>query len=152
MSMWTNVYGAIKVYCTEPNFEELQIKTVIESLPEITGSEENAEIKYIRLDQIGGSYYIDGNRINEYPYYMVVISGALRDKYAEETITEVKDFLTLLGQRISIIGGVVKISDYSEKVILDAEDFSAENGENTENFWCGSWFREKLKSLDTKIN
>lgn len=146
MSMWTNVYGAIKVYCTEPNFEELQIKTVIESLPEITGSEENAEIKYIRLDQIADSYYIDGNRIKEYPYYMVVISGALRDKYAEETITEVKDFLTILGQRISIIGGFVKISDYSEKVILDAEDFSAKN------FWCGSWFREKLKSLGTKIN
>lgn len=118
----------------------LKIKTVIESLPEITGSEENAEIKYIRLDQIGGSYYVDGNRIKEYPYYMVVISGALRDKYAEETITEVKDFLTLLGQRISIIGGTVKISDYSEKVILDAEDFSAEN------FWCGSWFRDKLST------
>jgi len=75
---------------------------------------------------------------------MVVISGALRDKYAKETITEVKDFLTLLGQRISIIGGTVKISDYSENVILDAEDFSAKN------FWCGSWFREKLKSLGTK--
>lgn len=139
MSYWTYIMGTIKVSPLGRTQAEKEyiLKTVLDHLPFVTGSEEDM---YIHVNQCGGfdSHSSDNEFGDECRYqkrrysnnhawgmagwmetqsdYMITIEGHFRDRFLSETIKEFNKWLCRLAKRIMVIEMLVKIT--GEKSVL----------------------------------
>lgn len=99
MSCWTYIYGFMNVGFFSSGTQEersKKFKEILESLPKVTGSEDNMFVMYCvnKSKSYSVRYDENGNRIKTYDYYLVAFSGSLRDREEEETIKEFENFVT----------------------------------------------------------
>lgn len=144
MSMWTYIYGTITVRPLGRTQEEKEyiLKTVLNHLPVVTGSESDMEV-IVNLnvehdsssshdefcmrtnnlrDRYGNRSYEDGwLRCTE--SYLLTISSSLRDRYFKETVKEFENWLDRLAKRVWVEDILVKIKGYGDEVrIIDNAD------------------------------
>jgi len=156
MSMWTYITGCIRVYCGAKTDEESEyiLKTVLNHLPKITGSNGNANIQVVNTGTVTGvvncdeffvpKIYVKKGYGEHYCYdehmeYNIVISGNLRDRVQKETVKETYKFITRLSKRVSVCDGCVMIrescyKDEDNPTIIDCKRF--ENMYEYEDNWC----------------
>lgn len=124
MSCWTYVKGVIEVDGmgrTQPEVEYI-LKTVLDHLPKVTGSERNMDI-YLN-QEASHNQSCSHNEFGEWgrnrlyelqTCYLITVDGSLRDRLFEQTFREFMHWLTVLAKRASIDNCVVSISGYSEE-------------------------------------
>ena len=131
MSYWTYVNGVITV---EPlgrtQLEKRYIlDTVLNHLPKVTGSEQGMHIHVVQKSGYNYSsscnefgVYIPGEKYREQTEYMIVIEGKLRDRWFEETLKELNNWLNRLAKRVGVCDILVSLRgfDYvkSKKIII----------------------------------
>ena len=132
MSMWTYVSGTIQVHVegrTQPEIEYV-LKTVLEHLPKVTGSEEDMKVYINRRDGYSMSSHWDefGHRSNLgtgyygsfeiQNIYFLTVDGTLRDRTFEETLKEFSKWLTRLSRRIWVRDVLVEVSGDSQTYLF----------------------------------
>jgi hypothetical protein len=134
MSYWTYINGNIKVDVpgrTQPEIEYI-LKSIIDHLPIVTGSEHDMDIYLNKVNGINCSSSHDeyemrtnnltdiyGNRnrngsLNTQSEYLITVDASLRDRMFEETFKEFMKWLCRLSKRISVDSILVKIEGYDE--------------------------------------
>lgn len=103
MSCWTYINGFMNVgYFRSGTQEERnkKFKELLESLPKVTGSEDDMYVMYSVNKSKSYSVHYDehGNRKITYDYYLVAFSGSLRDREEEETINEFQNFVASISR------------------------------------------------------
>lgn len=135
MSFWTYVRGQIVVspMGRTQHEKEYILKTVLDHLPLVTGSEDDMRIYTTQIDKCDVSsthdefgmmtdkaigYYGCRNRHGMFrrsSKYIVNIYGSLRDRYFEDTQKEVVKWLCRLSKRCTVDDIIVKVSGYSNR-------------------------------------
>ena len=128
MSMWTYVSGTIQVHVegrTQPEIEYV-LKTVLEHLPKVTGSEEDMRVYINRRDgyNMSSSHDEFGQQSNlengfrggfeTQSIYFLTVDGTLRDRTFEETLKEFSKWLTRLSRRIWVCDVLAEVSGDSQ--------------------------------------
>lgn len=142
MSWWTYVHGTIVVSPTGRTQAEKRyvLDTVLDHLPQVTGSEEDMNVYVIQKRGYNSSCSHDefgqrtNNLIGRYGYkdrrhgwlqmqdeYILVVDGALRDREFEETFREFQKWLIRLAKRVSVESVLVKINDYEKSKLIQNE-------------------------------
>ena len=156
MSSWTYVEGMIKVHIpgrTQPEIEFV-LKSVLEHLPKVSGSEGGMEIYINKIDGWNESsshdeFWKPSNLgTDEYGYfniqteYLITVNGSLRDTEYKEIIRTFVQWLTRLAKRIMVENVLVEIYDTFDEnryVIHDHDKFEQmyedENNWNEYLFW-----------------
>lgn len=121
MSYWTYIRGVIDVEPmgrTQPEKRYI-LDTILEHLPEVTGSEENMHIDVIRKHGHNTSCscneFGEWRRLKRVEYqsiYRVIIDGDLRDRTFEETLRELSKWLNRLAKRAGISDICIKLTGY----------------------------------------
>ena len=143
MSNWTYVFGTIKVapFGRTQAEKTYILQTVLEHLPVVSGSEGDMEVHINQeyghncssdVDEFG---YRTNNLRNRFgrrdcedgflytqDYYMLVVSGNLRDREFDRTYREFINWLCRLSKRISVEKILVEISEGLGKKTLINED------------------------------
>ena len=136
MSNWTYVMGQIIVapMGRTQNEKEYILKTVLDHLPLVTGSEEDMQV-YIYQDRLydtasshdefgmmtDKAIHYNGYRSRKMgmyrssSYYILSIKGELRDRTYEETVKEFIRWLSRLSKRCMVDDILVKVCGYSYK-------------------------------------
>lgn len=145
MSYWTHIRGSIEVDVngrTQPEIEYI-LKTVLEHLPRVQGSEGDMEVHIVRHDGHNSSLSCDeyGQHTNNltdlfYGYktnkngwlqtqsnYTLAIIGNLRDTHFKETYKDFMRWLMRLSKRVFIRDVLIRITDSLKSMIID-DDFS----------------------------
>ena len=145
MSWWTYVRGTIYVDVpgrTQPEIEYI-LKTVLDHLPVVTGSENDMEVHFVKrafyscsssCDEFGmrtnnlkddyGSHSRRHGMLDVQSQYILVLDGSLRDREFEETKREFIKWLCRLSKRLFIADIMVEISSYKKSwVIKDTRGF-----------------------------
>ena len=146
MSNWTYITGVINVSPMGRTQEEKEyvLKTVLNHLPVVVGSEQDMEVHVVKrfgynssssCDEYGlrtnnartdygarsrsnGMYYIQDN-------YYLIIDACLRDTYFKETFKSFQKWLCRLAKRVIVDDVFVKIDDTSRStsyIINDRHD------------------------------
>jgi hypothetical protein len=109
MSNWTYVRGLIELDVPGRTQAEMDyiLQTVIDHLPEVTGSEGTMDIHIVRAYGHNAWQNFDEfyNRVRDFKTqsrYFLVLDGSLRDRCYEETFKELNKFLNRLAKRICI--------------------------------------------------
>lgn len=144
MSSWTYVNGTINVTPMGRTQAEKRyiLDTVLNHLPQVTGSEGDMEIHIIQKsghnisssrDEYGDKTnnlidrYNNKNRkggwLNLQDEYILVVNGSLRDRELNDTVQEFNQFIWRLAKRIEVEDALVKICGYDkEKIITNKND------------------------------
>ena len=157
MSAWTYVMGAVRVGTPAHSTEQAEyiVKTVLNHLPEVTGSERNMRVIVVSSsnscitqdwDEFGhGTKAVkrDGFRITS--DYLLTVEGQLRDRNIEETYREIIRWLCRLAKRLSVEEICLKIKGNRTLLITDATPF--EKMYETESNWVEriagpKWWKE----------
>lgn len=132
MSMWTYVSGTIQVHVegrTQPEIEYV-LKTVLEHLPKVTGSEEDMRVYINRRDgyNMSSSHDEFGQQSNlengfrggfeTQSIYFLTVDGTLRDRTFEETLKEFSKWLTRLSRRIWVCDVLAEVSGDSQTYLF----------------------------------
>lgn len=140
MSYWTYVRGYIKVDCvgrTQPEIEYI-LKSILDHMPRITGSEGDVTIHIVKedgnssslscdeyfdctnnlVDLYGNKSYKDGWLETQSKFYLF-LEGSLRDRQFEQTYKETMKFLCRLAKRISVEDILIKVQGYEQSVTID---------------------------------
>ena len=155
MSFWTYVRGYIKVYCvgrTQPEIEYI-LKSVLDHMPRITGSEGDVVVHIVKEDGESSSssydeyYDCTNNLVNSYgdksykngwletqSNFYLFLEGSLRDRQFEQTYRETMKFLCRLAKRIDVRDILIKVQGYQQSVIIDDAKPFDEMYENPS--WC----------------
>lgn len=136
MSKWTYIRGTILVEPmgrTEPEREYI-LKTVLEHLPRVHGSEGNMQVL---ISQPGGhnfstshdefdifipTYYDE--REHQQTQYILTLYGNLRDTVFSETVRNLSKFLSRLSKRVPVDDILIRVDDggfwghYGNKLII----------------------------------
>lgn len=130
MSCWSYITGVIRVSTPARTTEQAEyiLKTVLNHLPQVTGSEKNMQIGISCSTSSSCSQDWDefGERTNKlvgesfeiYPSFLLTIEGNLRDREVSETHREFVRWLCRLAKRIGVDDICVKISDHIIKEII----------------------------------
>ena len=123
MSHWTYVQGMIIVDPmgrTEPEREYI-LKTVLEHLPRVHGSEGNMQIlisqpkghnlftSHDEFDILIPKYYDE--REHQQTQYILTLYGNLRDTVFSETVRSLSKFLTRLSKRVPVHDIFIRVND-----------------------------------------
>lgn len=122
MSYWTHINGAISVKPlgrTQPEKRYI-LETVLEHLPEVTGSEQNIHVDVLQKHGHSGSCNVNEfqewnpkkSRICTQDTYHIVIDGDLRDRMFEETLHELNKWLNRLAKRVGVVDICIKLTGY----------------------------------------
>ena len=133
MSCWTYITGTINVDVpgrTQPEIEYI-LKTIMDHLPVVTGSERDMEVYLNRVEGDNGSSshdeyemwtnnltdgYGDKNRkggwLRTQSQYLITVNASLRDRMFEQTFREFTRWLCRLSKRLRVESVVVKIKGY----------------------------------------
>ena len=148
MSRWTYVQGTIciNIYGDTSAENRYILETVINHLPPVKGSEYNMGVYIVPLKGYGlsevtddefGNYLYNMRKERNYEKrmllqhgFMVVLEGALRDTYFEETLKATTKFLCRLAKRVGVEDILVKVTDdlnksyifNNTKYFLDLQD------------------------------
>lgn len=139
MSNWVHINGAVSITCymgnTQPQIEYI-IKTVLDHLPNVYGSEGGMEVIPIKKEGYNRSSSVDefgmntNNLIDCYgsknncgwlrtqENYIIVVYGDLRDTYLERTYREFQNWLCRLSKRLKVNNVTVSIRDYDREEII----------------------------------
>lgn len=132
MSLWTYINGTVTVSPMGRTQEEKEyiLKTVLNHLPLVTGSEEDMHVDVL-LKKSGcrsscshdefqmmtnnlvdryGCKNRDKGWMNMYEDYIIVVHGSLRDRVFEETYKEFIKWLTRLSKRVDVRDVLVQIN------------------------------------------
>lgn len=145
MSYWTHIRGSIEVDVNGRTQAEIEyiLKTVLEHLPRVQGSEGDMEIHIVKHDGHNSSTSCDEygqhtNNLIDFRYgyktnkngwlqtqsnYTLTIIGDLRDKHFKETYKEFMRWLIRLSKRLFIQDVLIRITDSIKSTIID-DDFS----------------------------
>ncbi len=155
MSMWTYINGTITVNAIGRTQAEKEyiLRTVLDHLPLVTGSERDMETYLIQTKGYNSSSSVDefenhsNQLINSYgthdqkygwlktqSKYIIVVDGALRDRMFDTTFAEFNKWLCRLAKRVKINDVLVKLSNYEKTYI-----FSNKDGIYTKMFERPSW-------------
>lgn len=123
MSFWTHAFGTIKV---EPlgyseHAREFVLKTVLDHLPPVTGSEgdmrvdivpDNQKMFWSSSDEFGQEHIEDGRRrmFGQSVAYFLVIHGDFRDRMFERTQLEFDAWLDTLARRVHVKEIMVRLT------------------------------------------
>lgn len=142
MSWWTYVHGTIVVSPTGRTQAEKRyiLDTVLDHLPQVTGSEEDMNVYVIQKNGHNSSSSHDefGQRTNnlfdcygcknrEHGWlqmqneYILVVDGSLRDREFEETFRAFQKWLIRLSKRVIVKSVLVKINDYDKSKLIQDE-------------------------------
>lgn len=142
MSWWSYIHGTIVVSPTGRTQAEKRyvLDTVLDHLPQVTGSEGDMDIYVIQKNGHNSSCSHDefgqrtNNLIDRYGYknrehgriqmqdeYILVVDGSLRDREFEETFKAFQKWLIRLSKRVSVRSVLVKISDYDRSKLIQDE-------------------------------
>lgn len=139
MSNWVYINGAVDISCrmgnTQPQIEYI-IKTVLEHLPNVYGSEGGMEVVPIKKEGYNCSCSVDefgmstNNLIDPYgeksnrgwlrtqENYVILVYGDLRDAYFETTYKEFQNWICRLSKRLKVNNVTVSIRDYDREEII----------------------------------
>ena len=158
MSYWTYINGIIKVDVpgrTQPEIEYI-LKTIIEHLPVVTGSEEDMEVYINKVNGYDGSSSTDeyqmvtNNLTNEYGQkdrngwlntqnkYLITINASLRDRKFKQTFKEFIKWLCRLSKRITVESILVKIQGYDKSYVINEGYDSAFTKMEEMPSWCNN--------------
>ena len=158
MSYWTYINGIIKVDVpgrTQPEIEYI-LKTIIEHLPVVTGSEEDMEVYINKVNGYDGSSSTDeyqmvtNNLTNEYGQkdrngwlntqnkYLITINASLRDRKFKQTFKEFIKWLCRLSKRITVESILVKIKGYDKSYVINEDNYSAFTKMEEMPSWCNN--------------
>lgn len=121
MSYWTYIRGVIDVEPTGRTQPEKRyiLDTILEHLPEVTGSEQNMHVNVIQKDGFNCSSncnefgeWIPGRNYQISGTYHIIIDGDLRDRTFEETLRELSKWLNRLAKRAGISDICIKLTGY----------------------------------------
>lgn len=130
MSWWTYVTGVIRVSTPARTTEQAEyiVKTVLNHLPQVTGSERNMRVSITPSthehesqdwDEFGErTRNLVNGSLDIYPAFMLTVEGDLRDREVEDTHREFVRWLCRLAKRIGVDDVCVKISNHVGKEIL----------------------------------
>lgn len=136
MSMWTYVSGTIQVHVegrTQPEIEYV-LKTVLEHLPKVTGSEKDMRVYINRRDgyNMSSSHDEFGQQSNlengfhggfeTQSIYFLTVDGTLRDRMFEETLKEFSKWITRLAKRIWVRDVLVRVTGYDQTYLFTNDD------------------------------
>lgn len=117
-SSWTEVYGILDVsligYPKHKRY--MTLEAIVNNAPQISGSNTNADINIVRK----ASYQ---NRDS----YFLIITGTLRDRTLEETLTETKEFLIGISNNLWIDEVLISVTDWRKKKVLKDSLYLREN-------------------------
>lgn len=156
MSNWTYIRGTVEVDVPGRTQAEIEyiLKSVLNHLPRVKGSEGDMEVHIVKHDGHNCSSNCDeyGQRTNnliDWRYghktnkggclqtqsnYTLTIIGDLRDTYFEETYKEFMKWLVRLSKRLPINNVLIRITNNRKTAIID---------ENNDKFYdlyeCPSW-------------
>lgn len=124
MSYWTYIRGVIDVKPmgrAQPEKRYI-LDTILEHLPEVTGSEQNMHVNVIQKDGYNCSSscnefgeWIPGRKNKTSDTYHIIIDGDLRDRVFEETLRELNKWLNRLAKRADISDICIKLTGYKAK-------------------------------------
>ena len=121
MSSWTYITGVIIVspMCRTQPEKSYILDNILEHMPRVTGSEQDMHYHVIQRHgyNSSSSHNEFGELIrwkdnNTQTDYFVIIEGALRDRYFEETLRELDKWLNRLAKRAGIEDLMVKLTGY----------------------------------------
>lgn len=129
MSWWTYINGTIKVWSIGETQAEIEyyLKSVLDHLPRVTGSEEDMQIYVNKINGYNSSCSHDefGNPSNlgtgyfkdfeTQDTYLLTLDGSLRDRKIEETKKEFFKWLVRLSKRIYVKSALIKIQDHNDE-------------------------------------
>ena len=139
MSWWSYIHGTIVVSPSGRTQAEMRyvLDTVLNHLPQVTGSEEDMNVYVIQKNGYNSSCSHDefgqctNNLIDRYgcknrkygwlrmqDEYMLVVDGSLRDRDFEETLRAFQKWLIRLSKRVSVRSVLVKINDYEKSKLI----------------------------------
>lgn len=139
MSCWTYVHGTIKVAPMGRTQAEKTyiLNTVLEHLPQVTGSEEDMNVYVIQKNGHNHSSSCDefgehtNNLVDNYgsrggrrgwlrvqSEYIIVVDGSLRDRMFEQTFKEFINWLCRLSKRVIVKDVMVEVSDYDKSHLI----------------------------------
>lgn len=139
MSWWSYIHGTIVVSPVGRTQAEKRyvLDTVLNHLPQVTGSEEDMNVYVIQKNGYNSSCSHDefgqctNNLIDRYgcknrkygwlrmqDEYMLVVDGSLRDRDFEETLRAFQKWLIRLSKRVSVRSVLVKINDYEKSKLI----------------------------------
>ena len=139
MSWWSYIHGTIVVSPTGRTQAEKRyiLDTVLDHLPQVTGSEEDMNVYVIQKNGHNSSCSHDefgqrtNNLIDRYgcknrehgwlqmqDEYILVVDGSLRDRDFEETLRAFQKWLIRLSKRVSVRSVLVKINDYEKSKLI----------------------------------
>lgn len=173
MSSWTYITGVITVFPmgrTQPEKRYI-LDTILEHMPRVSGSEEDMHVHVVQKaghdsscshnefgEPVWKSRSWADRRTETQSKYLVIIEGALRDRYFEETLRELNKWLNRLAKRAGIEEILVKLSGYDsgwqwrELVISDAKPYeqmaewpSWSDKSDGEPAWCEYLMWESAK-------
>ncbi len=158
MSFWTYIHGTIVIDAigrTQPEKEYI-LKTVLDHLPRVTGSEGDMNVYIIQTnghnmsstcDEFGEqtNNLIDsyGNKSFEKGWkrtqgrYILVVDGSLRDRMFHQTFREFSNWLCRLAKRTSIKDVMVNLTGFDKTYL-----FTNENDVYSDMHEDPSWYTE----------
>lgn len=144
MSYWTYIDGTIQVDVpgrTQPEIEYI-LKTILDHLPIVTGSERNMEVYINQRDGDNSScshdeYGMETNNLTDsygnksqrgwlrtQSAYIITVNGSLRDREFEQTFREFVKWLCRLSKRIEVDSVFVKIKGCGKSYVINEDVFS----------------------------
>ena len=139
MSMWTYLCGTVIVRPMGRTQEEKEyiLKSVINHLPLVTGSERDMNVYVIQKNGDSSSSSCDefgevtnnlvdsyGNKSRDRGWlrtqdeYILVVDGSFRDRMFEQTFREFMKWLCRLGKRVNIEDVLVEVKGYDKSTII----------------------------------
>lgn len=134
MSKWAHINGMITVvpFGRTQHEKRYILETVLDHLPQVTGSERNMNIHIVQKagysgwsshDELGvlGEYSTVRNKEEHFDNiltqseYILVLEGDLRDKEFSETFGEFNKFLNRLAKRVEVTQLLVEIKEGENK-------------------------------------
>ena len=139
MSYWTYIHGTIEVSPLGRTQEEKEyiLKTVLNHLPRVTGSEGDMDIYINQENGHTTSCSCDehenctNNLINRYgdksyrgwlemqDHFLITVNASLRDREFDETYREFIKWLIRLSKRVYVEDILVRIKGYSKATVLN---------------------------------
>lgn len=139
MSYWCYVHGTVTVSVMGRTQEEKEyiLKTVLNHLPTVSGSEKDMDVYIIQKNGHSTSQFHDefgevtNNLIDRFgsrsrrkgslrtqDEYILVVDGALRDREFEQTYREFVKWLCRLAKRVRVEDVLVEVKGYDKSTII----------------------------------
>lgn len=155
MSYWTYINGIIEVspMGRTQHEKEYILKTVLDHLPLVTGSERDMNVYVIKKNGTNSSSSCDefgentNNLVNRYgdkdrkngwhrlqDNYLLVVNGAFRDRMFKQTYREFQKWLCRLAKRVDVYDVLVEIKGWEQSTIIRNS-----NDVYGEMFECPTW-------------